>query len=187
MGAAMDKLTREYEGRISATDVAFADILTHDDALNIIRLYRCFIRLGLMPPDNLLLAIDGYFGAYLEANGDKSLDKAFGLTNKPRIGHPLKYRKGVKARNDAACFIMWYDLETARLQGKPPLTNTKAAENVIDEFSLTLEAESLASYYQKNKFGQASDALCAEYGADSEFMRDMLKVTTQSLQAIDKQ
>ncbi|NOU22953.1 MAG: hypothetical protein HOO93_14445 [Methyloglobulus sp.] len=182
----MDELTREYEGRISATDVAFADIWTHDDALNIIRLYRCFIRLGLMPPDNLLLASDGYFGAYLEANGDKSLDEAFGLVNIQRIGHPITYRKGVKAIKNAACFIMWHDKETARLQGKQPLTNTKAVENVINEFSLTLDADNLASYYQKNKFGQASDALCAEYGADSEFMRDMLKVATQTLQAIDK-
>lgn len=93
-----------------------------------------YVRAGLYPPPELLLAVGGSFESYVDARGEVGLEEAF-------FGRP-KRRAGNYAAQKAASFdeLRWAMLVSSRDNGK---TDLEAAEDIVRSERLEIDPESL--------------------------------------------
>lgn len=154
---ARDKLCKEhnYLGqartvfRIGHLQEAFASHQSETDTVGVIRQYVTIIEKGLTPPVNILAAVWEGFASYLAARGNQSLDYAFGLHSKQRVGHPLEHRAATEQRG-LEIYYMWMLRHRARKDGKR-LGLTRAAEITINDLKLSVSESALEKSYKAQK------------------------------------
>ena len=125
--------------------LAFADNANLNDSVDVIRQFTLLIEKGITPPASILSAVAKSFRNYLDIEPHDSLDAAFNLNKKQRIGHPLAYRAVCEERG-RIFYFMWYLRHDGKLKGKEPSIE-EVAGIVINEWSLDLTEDVLKKDY----------------------------------------
>lgn len=135
--------------------------VTLDDSIDAIRHYVVCVTKGITPAAAILAHIGVSLRRYLDAEGALSLDQAFGLENRQRVGHPLPRRIESDRRSQAA-YAMWQLRDEAAAKGES-LSIEAAAGQVINALGLTLSEETLRKHYSTidadGIFGAFRDAM----------------------------
>lgn len=127
--------------------MAFAENQEANDAIGVIRQFVALVDTGITPPPHILAAVSSRFRGYKEANGGLSLDEAFGLSRKQRIGHPLKHRAEVEKRGKII-HLMWILRQEKMLSGND-ISIEDAAGEIINLYGLDLSEDTLKKAYIK--------------------------------------
>lgn len=121
---------------------------------------RCVFA-GVTPPPSLLAKVAEAFNGYLKARGQLTLDRAFDLQTKQKVGNPFKHR-AAQARRGQILHDMWALRKEREAKGEP-LSILKAASEVINRLSLSDEEDALTRDYSRLKiqeiFDRAEEAL----------------------------
>lgn len=88
----------EYRARYERTgdsprEDAFDDPAAPPEPIDVIEDFRYSVHNGLMPNPNALIFVANCIAAYLESKGKISLDEAFGMKSKQRVGNPAQHRE----------------------------------------------------------------------------------------------
>jgi hypothetical protein len=94
-----------------------------DDPIDAICRFVSMVYLGVTPTPDILVAIAERMKRYLDGNGALSLDEAFGLKRKQRVGHPLKQRSQDERRG-RIIYLMWCLRYKAKSEGKPGVSKS---------------------------------------------------------------
>ena len=138
--------------------VALAENVKTDDAIDVIRQFTLLVKAGITPPPNILVAVALSFGKYISASGELSLDVAFNLKPKQRVGHPLTHRKEKEERG-RICYLMWCLRHSAKLNGET-LSIEDAAGKVINQLDQTeLSEDVLKKDYIKIRADEIFDGV----------------------------
>jgi hypothetical protein len=138
---------------------AFADHQDPSDTIGVIQQYVSMIDKGLIPSAPILAALWHGFASYLASSGNQTLDYAFGLTVKQRVGHPLTHRLATEQRANEIHY-MWNLRHKARLAGKK-LSIPAAAGITINELGLSVSESALAKSYKAFKADTIFDGAMA--------------------------
>ena len=147
--------------------LAFAENANLNDSVDVIRQFTLLIEKGITPPASILSAVAKSFRNYLDIEPHDSLDTAFNLNKKQRIGHPLAYR-AVREQRGRIFYLMWGLRHDGKLKGKEPSIE-EVAGIVINKLSLDLTEDVLKKDYISKQ-------------ADSIFNRGL-----EIMQSLDKQ
>ncbi|WP_261543586.1 hypothetical protein [Burkholderia multivorans] len=141
----------DYHKRVIAKTLAklLAEHAIPDDEIGLIRRFVDCIFAGALPPTDVLVDVAEKFSVYLERAGDLTLDQAFSLQSKQRIGHPLKNLAKKQQRAQIIYFMAMKRL-SAEVQGVE-LSIEKAASEVINEFGLDESEDTLTKAYSQAK------------------------------------
>lgn len=144
--------------------MAFAENQDADDHIGVIRQFVALVDKGITPPPHILASVAAGFRVYLDGSGGKSLDQAFCLKPKQRIGHPLAHRAEKEKRGQIA-YVMWCLRREAELRGEL-LSIENAASAVINRFNLRYQEDTLKKDYIEMRaddiFGQAAEVMQME-------------------------
>jgi hypothetical protein len=113
-----------------------------NSSADFIKMFRDCIFLGLTPPAMALVRIAEAFDSYLKDASTLSLDEAFRLKGKPRIGHPLKVKK-----HDQQKASMFFAISILRKLKN--LSIMDAAGELINLWDIEAEDEALKKDYIK--------------------------------------
>ena len=125
--------------------LAFAENANLNDSVDVIRQFTLLIEKGITPPASILSAVAKSFRNYLDIEPHDSLDTAFNLNKKQRIGHPLAYR-AVREQRGRIFYLMWCLRHDGKLKGKEPSIE-EVAGVVINKLSLDLTEDVLKKDY----------------------------------------
>jgi len=124
---------------------------------DIIERFSQCVCLGLIPPPNMLAAIAENFWIYLNAEGEISLDEAFGRRKAQGVKHPLKQR--LKDTERRRWYIHLWNLKREMKKSGKKDKAFVAAEETVKEFKLCITAETLEKEYRDSKLEKVLDSL----------------------------
>jgi hypothetical protein len=140
-------------------------------------LYVRFIDSGITPPARVLAIVAKGFRCYLDSAGEKTLDESFELISKQGVGHPLKHNAKKEIERCAQILVFEIRKEKEEANKKRP-SIVKAAEDVIQKFNLTCEAESLARSYSTD---DTENTLGGVFKCDPDFATLIIKYAKDTL------
>lgn len=111
-------------------------------ALDLMKVFRDSIFLGVTPPAVILIYLAQFFDRYLKDSGTLSLDEAFKLKGRNKIGHPLKIRQ--QEQHEAAIFF-----GITILRKLKSLSIEAAAGEIIDSWGIEAHETVLKKKYIK--------------------------------------
>ncbi|MBT9097206.1 hypothetical protein KFZ76_05720 [Methylovulum psychrotolerans] len=114
--------------------ILFAE-LSGDKPLDILRSFSDCVFSGATPPPNVLVFIAECLTSYFDNEGKITLDKAFNLQSRQRIGHPLKDQQA-KHKRGRILYYMWQLRKQAETENRT-LSIFKAAGETINTLGLT--------------------------------------------------
>jgi hypothetical protein len=126
IGAAVQRAENE-DGKPAASPL---DRLKH---------FRVAIAAGIYPDSHTLAFVQRAFAKYLD--GARSLDEAFGLKSRQRVGNPAQHDTANEARN-RRCYEMYVYLKT-----HPEESQAQAAEAVQRSLDETVDVETMVRNY----------------------------------------
>lgn len=135
-----------------------------NEPLAVIQMFTMLTEAGITPSANVLSCLSQYFRSYLNGNGGVSLDHAFGLKPKQRVGHPISHQRSRHERGRLV-YMMWCKRKEASDRGNV-LSILNAAGQVINELNLldisedTLEKE--YSAFNADSVFDAAYTICAD-------------------------
>ena len=133
--------------------------------LEVIKSFQNCVYAGVTPPANVLINIAENIAHYFESNGNISLDRAFNLHSKPKVGHPLNHQK-TKNYRGAVLHLMYQKRKLAETEGKNISIETAASE-VINEFNLADSEDALCRAYS---VANIDEVFNKAYEATEEFL-----------------
>lgn len=151
----------------SSLPIMFAENTQSNDTIGVIHSFVSLINSGITPPAHILLAIAEGFERYLEEGNNAkepiSLDKAFKLTSKQSVGHPLKHRKE-NAKKGLFAYKMWTARKKSELETGKRISKNDAFVEVSQEYKTApYQEDTMLKEYTKikadNVFGDAFEAL----------------------------
>jgi hypothetical protein len=101
-----------------------------NDTIGVIRQFSLLVDNGITPPAHILVAVAKGFREYLKSESLASLDVAFHLKPKQRVGHPLKHRKERETRA-RILYQIWCLRREAKSNGEK-LSIENAAGKIIN-------------------------------------------------------
>ncbi len=135
--------------------LTFAENSNIGDSINVFRQFTLLVEKGITPPVNLLTSLATGFRRYLDAKPKVSLDAAFNLKSKQRVGHALDHRLAIEERGQIIHY-MWFLRHQAKLKNES-LSILNAAGEAITKFNLTLDESVLEKNYVDMKAGDIFD------------------------------
>ncbi|MDD2800501.1 MAG: hypothetical protein PHE96_03505, partial [Methylococcales bacterium] len=151
----------------SSLPIMFAENTQSSDTIGVINSFVSLINSGITPPAHILLAIAEGFERYLvEGNNAKepiSLDKAFRLSPKQSVGHPLKHRKE-NAKKGQFVYMMWAARKKSELETGKRISKNDAFVEASQEYKTApYQEDAMLKEYTKikadNVFGDAFEVL----------------------------
>ncbi len=130
-----------------------------DSSLDAIQSFTQLIKNGITPPSNVLLILAERFADYLERE-TISLDEAFCLKKKQRVGHPIKHQKAQQKRKHLL-YAIWCLRKQNQNKGVA-LSIEDAAGEIINRLGADVEQEMLKTEYIRAK---TQDILDGAYNA----------------------
>lgn len=130
-----------------------------DGNLEAIQSFVQLIKMGITPPSNVLLILAEGFADYLERE-TISLDEAFDLKKKQRVGHPIKHQRAQHERRHLL-YAMWCLRKQNQNKGVA-LSIEDAAGEIINRLGADVEQEMLKTEYIRAK---TQDILDGAYNA----------------------
>ena len=142
------------------------------DALDQLEAFRALIYEGLIPPPSILIPIAEALDDHFKANGALSLDAAFELKPKQKLGHPISAKENKTERgrihND-----MWLIRKSEQLVGRT-VSIEEAAGRVINNRNLAISEDALKKSYINSDvdrvLDRAADALAESVDRRSEVL-----------------
>lgn len=117
-----------------------------DKPLNVLRSFSTLVFGGTTPPPNMLVFIAERLKAYLEGDGEITLDEAFNLQSKQRIGHPLKHNKNQEKR--MRILYSMFELRNKAKRENRKLSIESAASEALNVLGITdVNEDSLVKNY----------------------------------------
>ncbi|MEC4747894.1 hypothetical protein [Methylomicrobium sp. Wu6] len=137
-----------------------------DDIVTIIRFFAALVKVGQSPPLKMLSVLANRFTAYLDANGEKTLDECFGLKAK-QGKHFLKQRDEQEA-TDYVMALAWQ-----LIKENPGISVNLAISEIFSKYHIDEDifksVESIESRYSRIKYGLFLD-ICHEHCPDFLFV-----------------
>jgi hypothetical protein len=131
---------------------AFAEFSIRGDSIDTIRQFTSCVYGGVMPPPNILIALAEAFSTYLDGAGASTLDAAFALQARQKIGNPLKNRMH-KEERATVLFKMWQLRHASEAAGKK-ISILDAAGLLINELNLEESEDTLSKAYSEANFDE---------------------------------
>lgn len=139
-------------------------------AIDFMKQYRDSVFLGITPSAMILMRIAEYFDRYLsDDSGKLSLDEAFKLKHRPKIGSPIKQKKWLLNKASIATG-MWIQKTISKLKGDE-ISILEAAGIIINKWNLPADEESLKKEYKN--LGTAKLAKRGLYSSVEEEIKDL--------------
>jgi|GEM_PF-2106133 len=148
----------------SSLPIMFAENTQSSDTIGAIHSFVSLINSGITPPAHILLAIGEGFERYLvNAKEPISLDKAFRLSPKQSVGHPLKHRKE-NAKKGQFVYMMWAARKKSELETGKRISKNDAFVEASQEYKTApYQEDAMLKKYTKikadNVFGDAFEVL----------------------------
>ncbi len=95
-----DYLFRSNRIGATASNDSREDLDTRLDPIESIEQFRIAVTNGVVPSPNILIFVCNCFAKYLEANGRLSLDEAFRMKSKQRVGNPAQQRNDRRIKEE---------------------------------------------------------------------------------------
>lgn len=113
-----------------------------------IKLFTSYLAVGVYPPSEVLFNIAASFAEYLD--NDQSLESAFGVVAKQKVGTPVKEEQDKRLRQDVLFRMAVYRVEDENL------TIEEAAERVCYKLGVDKpEPETFARHYRNESVGKS--------------------------------
>lgn len=115
-------------------EVSFAEN-SGDKPLDVLRAFSSCIFAGVTPPPRVLVFVAECLASYFDNTGGITLDEAFNLQSRQRIGHPLKQQQSQHKRG-RILYYMWQLRKQAEYENRT-LSIENAAGEAINNLGLT--------------------------------------------------
>ncbi len=143
---------------------------TRNLSITFMRYFRDSVCSGATPSAAVLIHVAECFDKYLnDDSGMLSLDEAFKLSHRPRLGNPIKQEQWLQNKM-TILLAMWLQRKINELKGNK-LSIENAAGIIIDKWNLDEDAESLKKAYIKSKIDKEYEG--RYYPPTSEVIRDL--------------
>lgn len=132
-----------------------------DKPLYVLQSFSNCVFSGATPPPNVLVFVAEGLASYFDNAGELTLDEAFNLQAKQRIGHPLRQQQA-KHKRGRVLYYMWRLRRQAEQENRT-LSIERAAGEAINTLDLTdVSEDSLSKSYSEidadELFGNAYNA-----------------------------
>lgn len=130
--------------------LSFARATKLDNSIEVIRQFTLLVERGITPPASILNALAIRFRSYLKIKPPDSLDAAFNLKRKQRVGHPLTHRLADEERLKEFFYHMWRIRQQLK-KGNKKFSIEEAASQVILLYNLSISESVLQKKYSELK------------------------------------